>query len=74
MNIIALIPTIIDIIKALEQLMPESAGKQKLDILIATIETTVGEVIENKPALEKLVSAIVSILKVVGVFKSRSAA
>ena len=73
MNIIALIPTIIDIIKALEQLMPESAGKQKLDILIATIETTVGEVIENKPALEKLVSAIVSILKVVGVFKSRSA-
>lgn len=73
MNIIKLIPTIIATVKAIEELMPEGKGADKLAAAIATIEGVVGLVQEQLPALTKLIAAIVTGLNALGIFKKKSA-
>ena len=72
MNYFLLIPQIIATVKALEELLPDTPGKQKFEMLLKTLEDIYGTVVENIPALEKFVTAVVNIAKVLGVFKSKA--
>ena len=74
MNFIILLPIIINAIKAVEELLPNSPGKEKFDFVVQTLETVTGAAVDNLPALEKYVSVIVSMLKVLGIFKAKTPA
>ena len=73
MNYITLIPTIIDLIKSVEILLPASSGKEKLDAVLTAITTLVGEVTDLAPKLTPLISAIVKGLNVLGIFSRKPA-
>lgn len=73
MNILTLIPVVIQAVKAIEELLPNSAGAEKLKAVIDTIEAIYGTVLENVPAMSKFISAVVSIANALGVFKKKAA-
>lgn len=70
MNYITMIPFIISTIRALEDLMPQSPGTEKFSALVSTIESVYGSIVSDQPALQKYVTGVVNLLKLLGVFKS----
>lgn len=74
--IIQLLPSVLEAIKALEAMLPESGlGKQKLEILKSAIEAAY--LVTNEysvkfdtlwPALEKVIGSIVSTMNATGIF------
>ena len=74
MTIVKLIPVVIAAVKSIEELIPVSgAGKQKLDLVMTTVQdafngvTTAWPTIQ--PILEKLISGIVTLANEFGIFK-----
>ena len=73
MNYIMLIPTIIDLIKSVEILLPASSGKDKLDAVLTAITALTGEAVNLAPKLTPLISTIVTALNLLGVFSKKAA-
>jgi hypothetical protein len=74
MNYILLIQTFISAVKAVEQLMPASKGKEKLDACIAIVEQIFGDVQPLVPVLTAIATSTVTALRAMGVFKAKTAA
>ncbi len=72
-NIITLIPTIIATVKAVEAMLPNGSGKEKLDAVIATVEGIYGALGEAMPAVANFIAIVVSGLNALGIFKKKSA-
>lgn len=73
MNYLLLIQTLISSIKTVEQLMPDSTGKEKFDAAIAIVEGVIGTVTPLIPALLALATTVVNGLRAAGVFKVKAA-
>lgn len=74
MNYIALVSTLISTIKAVEALLPNSTGKEKLDLVVATVEGIFGEVTSILPQLTSLIAVIVTGFNKLGVFTKKAVA
>jgi len=72
MNYLVLIPTIIELIKSIEILLPQSSGKDKLAAVIAAVANIAGEASDIAPKLTPLISAIVAGLNILGIFKKKA--
>jgi len=71
MNYIALIQAIISAIKTIEQLMPDSPGKEKADAVIALITEIFGDVTPQLPAITATITNVVTTFKAIGLFQSK---
>ncbi len=74
MNYALLITTAINAVKTVEQLMPDSTGKEKADAAIALVEGILGEVQAILPGLLSLFTTVVNGLRAAGVFKVKTPA
>lgn len=74
MNYLLLIQTLIASIHAVEDLMPDSTGKEKFDAAIKLVEAVVGEVQPMIPALTAVATLVVNGLRATGKFKKPAAA
>jgi hypothetical protein len=68
MNYLTLIPAIFQIVKMIEELMPESKGKEKFDAAVATVASTYGTI---APAVPTLINNAVTLLNLAGTFKKQ---
>ena len=67
--ILSLLPTIIQVIKQLEALFPESGqGQLKLQLVIKSLEQISGFSKDLIPTIEKVISTVVSIFNSFGLF------
>lgn len=73
MNYLILISTLISAIKSIEQLMPTSPGKEKAEAVITLIEGIIGSVSPLLPAIQSLITMIVTGLNASGVFSKKAA-
>lgn len=73
MNYLVLIRTAIAAVKAVEELMPDSAGKDKAAAAIELISGVLGDVTAQVPALMSMFTVIVNLLRSIGLFKVRAA-
>lgn len=71
MDYVRLVPTIINSVKAIEALMPQSSGKDKLDAAIKMIEEVYGVVSENLPQIIAFITTLVSLFNSIGIFKKK---
>ena len=71
MNYILIVQTLVASIKAVEQLMPDSPGKDKFDAAIALVESVAGSVQSVLPALQAIATLVVNALRVTGVFAKK---
>lgn len=70
MNYLALIPTIVEIIKTVEQLMPEGGrGKEKLAAVRAMVEGVYGDITGAWPQIETVIGLFVRLANLSGKFK-----
>jgi hypothetical protein len=69
--IMQLIPTLIELIKALEAVIPVGGqGKEKLEAIRKIIESTYDGAKEVWPVIEKAIEAIVTLFNKTGVFNT----
>lgn len=68
MNYLLLLQTLTGAIKAVEALMPASAGKDKFDAAIMLVESVVGSVAPMLPQLQAIAALVVTGLHAVGAF------
>jgi hypothetical protein len=73
MNYLVLIPLLIQLISAVEQLMPNAAGSAKFNAVIAAIEQVFGSVASQLPALQAIATSVVNAYNATGVFKKVTA-
>lgn len=73
MNIFVLIPTIIQIVKLIEGLMPESKGKEKFDAAMSATEQVLGAVTvsQNQGAVAMAINGTVAALNAARVFTAK---
>lgn len=70
MNYLILIPTLIEIVKTVEKLMPEGGrGKEKLAAVRAMVEGVYGDVSAAWPNIEGVITLFVRLANVTGVFR-----
>ncbi|MFZ6686572.1 hypothetical protein ACO0K0_02355 [Undibacterium sp. SXout11W] len=69
-----LVGTAMNLIKNVEELMPDSAGADKFNAVIAGLNTLVGDVSAFVPQLEVFATTAVNALRAVGSFKTASSA
>jgi hypothetical protein len=68
--ILSILPAIIQVVKQLEGLFPESGqGQMKLQLVIKSLEQVTGFSTELAPIVEKIISAVVAVFNSFGVFK-----
>lgn len=68
--ILKLIPVVIAMIKSVEEFLPVSGmGKEKLELVRTTLESTYEHAKEVWPTLEKVISQLISLANAFGVFK-----
>lgn len=69
-TVLGLIPTILDVIKAVEAQIPETGkGKEKLEFLKNVLTTAYPQVVEIWGMVEKIVTAAVTLYNATGTFK-----
>lgn len=69
-TVLGLIPTILDIIKAVEAQIPETGkGKEKLEFVKNVLTTAYPQVVELWGMVEKIITASVTLYNATGVFK-----
>lgn len=70
MNYFQLIPVVVEVIKAVEKLMPEGGkSTEKLAAARALLEAVYGELADNWPKIEALIEFLVGLFNKTGVFK-----
>ena len=67
--IIKILPQIFQIIKAAEEVMPPSSGKEKFEFTINCIEKIIGDIVAIKPLVESIIAFAVKMFNSAGVFK-----
>lgn len=68
--ILSIIPSIIEVIKMVEELLPESGkGAQKLALVKDIIGAVYEDIMDSWESIEKVVGVIVSWLNAMGIFK-----
>lgn len=73
MNPVTLIKSVVQAIKTIEAVFPDSTGKEKLDAALALI-TSAGETVAAMlPSITALITTIVSIYNLVGTFTKKAA-
>lgn len=70
-NILTLIPVIVNAVKAIEQMLPQGSGQEKLAAVIATIESIYGALGEAMPAISNFIGVVVAGFNAVGLFKRK---
>lgn len=73
-QIVTLITAVIDAVKLIENMMPDSAGKDKLDAVLALVEKLFGPVTDLLPKVAGIVSLTVSTFNTLGIFKKSTPA
>jgi len=78
LTVVKLIPVVIAAVKSIEEFLPVSgAGKQKMDLVMSTVQEAFDSVTSAwptiQPILEKLIAGLVSLANAFGVFKKPSA-
>ena len=73
MNYLLTIQTLVAAVKAVEQLMPDSKGKEKFDAAIAIVEEVVGTVQPLLPALMAIATLLVNGFRKTGAFATKTA-
>lgn len=71
MNYMLLLSTLIAAVKAVEQLMPDSPGKEKFDAAVAMTEAVVGSVSPMIPALLTVATTLVTGFRASGLFTKK---
>jgi hypothetical protein len=74
LTILALIPTVFQIIKLIESLMPASTGKEKFDAAVASLEQVYGNLSSMMPVLTPMITGFVAMLNAAGVFHKKPTA
>lgn len=70
MNVVAAIPLIIEIVKAVEKLLPEKGrGAEKLAAVRQMVEAAYGDVTAVWPQIEAVVSLFVRLANLAGTFR-----
>lgn len=72
MNYILIVKTAIAAVKSVEELMPDSTGKEKADAALAFIESVLGDITNITPALLTMFTTLVNLLRAIGVFKTKT--
>ena len=67
--IIKILPQIFQILQAVEEVMPPSSGKEKLEFAINTIEKIIGDIVAIKPVVESIIAFAVKMFNSAGVFQ-----
>ena len=67
--IVKILPQIFQILQAVEDVMPPSSGREKLEFAIKTIETIIGDIVAIKPLVESIIALAVKMFNSAGVFK-----
>lgn len=68
--VLSLLPIVIQVIRQLEELFPESnRGTMKLDLIVRTIQEVYETSDKAIPIIEKMVNVIVDIFNKFGIFK-----
>ena len=73
MNFLALIPVIFQVVQAVENLFPNSPGKEKFDTALKIIEQIYADVEANLPTVTGIINSAVSLLNMTGVFTKKGA-
>ncbi len=74
-QIVSMIPTLIQLVKAAEDAIPVSGkGKDKLDFVLGVIGDTMGDVGSLIPAITKIVARIVGLFNKTGQFETKQVA
>ena len=63
----------LSLIKTVEQTMPDSAGKEKFDLVVSMLSELVDTASLNIPALVTFATGVVNFLRAVGIFKAKAA-
>lgn len=71
-NLTTLIPLIVNTIKAVETMLPNGTGKEKLDAVIATIEAIFGALGEAMPAITNFIGVVVGGFNMLGIFRKKA--
>lgn len=71
MNIFKLIPTIIQVVKAVEVLFPNASGAEKLEAALETLKGISDDIKEALPGVTAFISAVVNGLNALGIFKKK---
>jgi hypothetical protein len=79
LTVVKLIPVVIAAVKSIEEFLPVSgAGKQKMDLVMNTVQEAFDNVTSAwptiQPILEKLIAGLVSLANAFGVFKKSTPA
>ena len=79
LTVVKLIPVVIAAVKSIEEFIPVSgAGKQKMDLVLTTIQDSFDSVTSAwptiQPILEKLIAGLVNLANAFGVFKKHDPA
>ena len=72
MNYILVINTLIAAVRAVEQLMPDSTGKEKFEAAVTMVEGVVGTITPMIPALSAVATALVTGFRAAGVFAKKA--
>ena len=71
--ILQLLPTIIEVVKQLENIFPESGkGSLKYELIVTVLQNTYDISASYMPIIEKMVNAVVSVFNKFGVFETKS--
>lgn len=72
MNYKLLIATFIALMHHVEELMPDSPGKEKFDAVITMLEAVTGDLSAVTPTLLRTATTLVKAWKALGIFKSKT--
>lgn len=69
LKILQIIPALIGVIKAVEEMIPESGkGKYKLELIQTILQESYDGITDMWPMLEKIIGQIVETLNALGIF------
>lgn len=71
MNYLALIPVVFQVVRAIEQLMPNSQGKEKFEAALKMIEQLYNEITVATPVVTPIINTAVALLNLKGEFKKQ---
>ena len=71
--VLELLPIVVDVVKQLEKIFPDSGqGPMKFELIKNVLQTAYGISNDYLPTIEKMVNVVVDVLNRFGVFKNSS--
>jgi hypothetical protein len=69
MNILTAIPVVFEVVRSIEQLLPEGKGKEKFDAAFAMFQQLYNDISVAVPVVTALINTAVALLNLKGEFK-----